>query len=251
MAIMCRIVGIPTRYVEGFTVKVTEGENIVYNKNAHAWVEVYTEELGWVTFDATPGHISISDYLPQSLFIVEEQKETSEEEKEIEQKEDKEKVKEKEESKGTEQKEKKEVKIKLKIPGYVYSILIIILIYLSLYIFVALKVDSITNVVNEIIFYGELNNIKYSRDVTLIEYIGKVEEKTEVDLSRVKDILDSYYYGGRKLSQHDLNVIKRKKRLIANNTKKKGKIKYYFRKTIYHLAKPFCYIFAYIRKNVI
>lgn len=54
MAVMCRIAGIPARYVEGYYVQAQPGgESIVTGKNAHAWVEVYLNGLGWVAFDPT------------------------------------------------------------------------------------------------------------------------------------------------------------------------------------------------------
>ena len=54
MAVMCRIAGIPARYVEGYYVPAQSGgETIVTGKNAHAWVEVYLNGLGWVAFDPT------------------------------------------------------------------------------------------------------------------------------------------------------------------------------------------------------
>lgn len=54
MAVMCRIAGIPARYVEGYYVPALPGgETIVTGKNAHAWVEVYLNGLGWVAFDPT------------------------------------------------------------------------------------------------------------------------------------------------------------------------------------------------------
>ncbi|SHE77847.1 transglutaminase-like domain-containing protein [Caloramator proteoclasticus] len=252
MAVMCRIANIPTRYVEGFTVNVTKGENIVYNKNAHAWVEVYTEELGWVTFDATPGHVSISDFLPQSLFLEEDKNGKEKEDKEIKPIEQKDKSKEKEDVKDKEQWDKKEAaKEKINNPIYVYVIAILILLYLCIYLFVFFKIDRLSKILNTIVFYGKLNGIKYSRDMTLREYIEKIEGQLQIDLNKIKDILDAYYYGGRKLSEHDFNLLKRKQKLISKKIRERGKIKYYFRKTIYILSQPFYYIFAYIRKNVI
>lgn len=54
MAVMCRIAGIPARYVEGYYIKAQPGgETIVTGENAHAWVEVYLNGLGWVAFDPT------------------------------------------------------------------------------------------------------------------------------------------------------------------------------------------------------
>jgi len=62
MAVLCRIEGLPTRYVEGFVVPsgdAKEGIDIL-NSNAHAWVEVYFDDIGWITFDPTPGRSSNS-----------------------------------------------------------------------------------------------------------------------------------------------------------------------------------------------
>lgn len=54
MAVMCRIAGLPARYVEGYYVQAQSGgETIVTGRNAHAWVEVYFNGLGWVPFDPT------------------------------------------------------------------------------------------------------------------------------------------------------------------------------------------------------
>ncbi len=54
MAVMCRIAGLPARYVEGYAVEANpSGETIVTGENAHAWVEVYLNGMGWVAFDPT------------------------------------------------------------------------------------------------------------------------------------------------------------------------------------------------------
>lgn len=54
MAVLCRIAGIPARYVEGYYVKANPGgETIITGENAHAWVEVYLNRLGWIAFDPT------------------------------------------------------------------------------------------------------------------------------------------------------------------------------------------------------
>jgi transglutaminase-like putative cysteine protease len=57
MAIMSRIAGVPSRYVEGFVLPPPseQGEPItVTNRMAHAWVEVYLEGFGWHIMEATP-----------------------------------------------------------------------------------------------------------------------------------------------------------------------------------------------------
>lgn len=54
MAVMGRIAGLPTRYVEGYVAHPSGGIALVTSKNAHAWAEVYFDGFGWITFDATP-----------------------------------------------------------------------------------------------------------------------------------------------------------------------------------------------------
>jgi len=57
MAVMLRSQNIPARYVVGYSTGERTGQNryTVRGMNAHAWVEVYFEDVGWVKFDPTPG----------------------------------------------------------------------------------------------------------------------------------------------------------------------------------------------------
>ena len=56
MTVLCRMNGLPARYVEGYLAKTgTSGSTTVTGEDAHAWTEVYFEGYGWLTFDATPG----------------------------------------------------------------------------------------------------------------------------------------------------------------------------------------------------
>src|SRR5215211_4003073 len=57
MALMLRMVGIPTRVAAGFTpgsYNSDTGEFRVRDLDAHSWVEVFVTGIGWVTFDPTP-----------------------------------------------------------------------------------------------------------------------------------------------------------------------------------------------------
>jgi len=55
MTEMLRTQGVPARYVTGYARGTTEdGVEEVTADRAHAWVEVYIEDVGWVTFDPTP-----------------------------------------------------------------------------------------------------------------------------------------------------------------------------------------------------
>lgn len=47
----CRIKGIPARVVYGFDLPFQD--EIVKNRSGHAWIEVYFDDYGWVTFDPT------------------------------------------------------------------------------------------------------------------------------------------------------------------------------------------------------
>jgi transglutaminase-like putative cysteine protease len=59
-AVMTRTLGIPSRVVWGFTPGRVEQQSdgndqiVVRDTNAHAWVELWLEPLGWVQFDPTP-----------------------------------------------------------------------------------------------------------------------------------------------------------------------------------------------------
>ena len=58
-----RAFGIPARYAVGFAKTVTpNGETQLTAGDAHSWVEVYVDGLGWVPIDATP---SSTSQLPQ------------------------------------------------------------------------------------------------------------------------------------------------------------------------------------------
>jgi hypothetical protein len=66
MAVMLRLRGIPTRFVEGFLPgdRDARGVETVRRARAHAWVEVYFPEYGWVDFDPTGGGVARDTSLP-------------------------------------------------------------------------------------------------------------------------------------------------------------------------------------------
>ncbi|HYF83931.1 MAG TPA: transglutaminaseTgpA domain-containing protein [Clostridia bacterium] len=60
MAVLLRASGIPCRYVEGFVSRYGGAEvREVRGTDAHAWVEVYFDDYGWVTFEPTPQYPAI------------------------------------------------------------------------------------------------------------------------------------------------------------------------------------------------
>jgi hypothetical protein len=57
MALMLRMAGVPARVAAGFapgSLNRDSGEYRVRDLDAHSWVEVYFNGIGWVTFDPTP-----------------------------------------------------------------------------------------------------------------------------------------------------------------------------------------------------
>ncbi|CAN5190714.1 DUF3488 and transglutaminase-like domain-containing protein [soil metagenome] len=55
MAVMLRFVDVPARVVIGYTPgTINAGEWTVTSDDAHAWVEAYFQDIGWVPFDPTP-----------------------------------------------------------------------------------------------------------------------------------------------------------------------------------------------------
>lgn len=57
-AVLCRALGVPTRLVTGYLLTEPEedGTYLVRERDAHAWVEIYTRPYGWIPFDPTPGN---------------------------------------------------------------------------------------------------------------------------------------------------------------------------------------------------
>jgi protein-glutamine gamma-glutamyltransferase len=57
MTVMLRSIGVPARYVTGFLpgeYNDVGGDYIIRGSDAHAWVEVFFNGYGWITFDPTP-----------------------------------------------------------------------------------------------------------------------------------------------------------------------------------------------------
>ena len=62
MTVLCRMVGLPARYVEGYVALPDEsGHAVVTGEDGHAWTEVYFSGFGWLTFDATPWAVGTAD----------------------------------------------------------------------------------------------------------------------------------------------------------------------------------------------
>lgn len=67
-AMMFRYMGIPSRYVEGYLITPDDAEGVeayetiqIMGMNAHAWVEIYQDGIGWIPVEMTPAYYGIMD----------------------------------------------------------------------------------------------------------------------------------------------------------------------------------------------
>ncbi len=82
MALMLRSIGIPTRFVVGYTIDTTLFDDLpeeliygpeagvddsihVYDTNAHTWVQVFYPGYGWIDYEPTPG-IVVTEFVDPS-----------------------------------------------------------------------------------------------------------------------------------------------------------------------------------------
>ncbi len=73
MALLARTLDIPARVVGGYRVREWNPIGkyyIVREKNAHAWVEAWTEAKGWKTYDPTPASELFASHDAESPFLV-------------------------------------------------------------------------------------------------------------------------------------------------------------------------------------
>lgn len=75
-----RAYGIPARYAEGYYLSAEEcrtGTAAVTASNAHAWVEVYFDGIGWMSIDVTPGYFYDTLSLQQMVALPDDIEKTS------------------------------------------------------------------------------------------------------------------------------------------------------------------------------
>lgn len=76
--VMLKSLGIPARYVTGYCAYV-EGNTptTITLDNAHAWVEYFDDNIGWVPLDAVPADFSVQNGIPQSTLATQNNPEPS------------------------------------------------------------------------------------------------------------------------------------------------------------------------------
>ena len=94
--LLFREVGIPARYASGYVVKPSdfkEQEDGTYvaqviDRNAHAWAEVFLDNIGWIPVELTPGYFNPYTAMPTDKEEAEEREEREERETSEEQSEE-------------------------------------------------------------------------------------------------------------------------------------------------------------------
>lgn len=68
--LMLRTLGIPARFVTGYYFNSYANQTVtVTSDNAHAWVEYFDDEAGWIPFECTPSSFRPEQYTPQSKTV--------------------------------------------------------------------------------------------------------------------------------------------------------------------------------------
>ena len=92
-ALILQSLGVPARYASGYVVELSafhkekKGYQAdVPDYNAHAWVEIYLENIGWVPVEMTPGYTNDSAKLPTTPELRDTWKQRHEEHKDADEK---------------------------------------------------------------------------------------------------------------------------------------------------------------------
>ncbi|SKA93434.1 Transglutaminase-like superfamily protein [Caloramator quimbayensis] len=235
LAVMCRIVNIPTRYIEGFDVTAKNGFNgytDVLNSNAHAWVEIYFDKIGWVTFDPTPGHTSVEELIEKNDVIKKNTQENLEREK----------------TKNNEtniinnkirneiEKETESDSKKNKRNYYIFSTILnfAFLISVALYIkknnIYKTEKKQIIDLSMQIIKFGKYVGVNYNTGETFREYSQRFGNRINISMEEYVNLYEKLIYGNNVLSDDDLilliTLFKSIKKCVKNNV---GIIRFYIK----------------------
>lgn len=245
MAVMCRIAGIPTRYIEGYDIPATAPKNgyiEVSNANAHAWVEVYFENAGWVVFDPTPGHNSAAEeaQIDQSAPMTPDQANTPE----LNNK----------DNKNNNQEQMQDLQDEGNKSTGVKNINITQMLFILLPLMLILALAGINKLVNYILLkgkrfasyslykimkYGKLMNVPYQKGYTIREYMEKLNRTTELNLNKYIVLYESMLYNSEEMSQLEQRAVHK---ALKNVKKKAAETRGKFRVYIVDFTGTFTYL---------
>lgn len=244
LTVMARITGIPARYVEGFVVpysQSSDGYTEVFNSDAHAWVELYLDGVGWVTFDPTPGNSSAAYQFPRDI---ENNNDTPSENTEQNRntninKDDKDLE---ERSPNEAGGEAGNINNKTSIAYILLYVLLGILafglllfltsliVYTSINIFIRRNKRIIDFSKYKMLLYGKLTYIPYREGETLREYLEVLSNKLQIKLDNYILVYEKALYAKHNISPEELDkitdtMLKVRKKAIERNSR----IRFYYR----------------------
>lgn len=230
MAVMGRCVGIPTRYVQGFSCSNQRiGYNLyeVKNNNAHAWTEAYIEGVGWIPFE------------PTASFSSQRYKKWTEYESVVYQNQDNDKL--------AEQAVRKQQNEENKKNSYVFALIgILSLIALSVAGVIIVFAAKVNNARKKYNYYGETQKLMYdfktimsfleileiklSDGETLYKFskrINNIYVSDNVCFERAAGYYMNVKYGGKQALKKETEYINKYKKLVENDIiSVKGKLKF-------------------------
>lgn len=222
-----RAKGIPARYAEGYYVdedKQIENMGLcdITNKDAHAWVEVYFDGIGWMPIDTTPGYYFDVYTLQQMSISTDDLKMTGNNNVGNSVESLYENMKNSERKKEFEQAVKFSLLALAGIVVLVLCLIIILLVILEGYRFIVKRMyraryKNIDNNERVVLLYDLL--VKMFRIMGISLRLGKdseqasklisqkIEDIKPVEYIRVYEIVEKAIYGGLEIKQYELRTI--------------------------------------------
>jgi hypothetical protein len=219
---MARIVNVPSRYVEGFVVPYTtaaDGYKDILNSDAHAWVELYFEGIGWVTFDPTPGSQDVAYEFYKSNSTAEETNvdNTNNQNTDTSQGEDKTKdpkneLEELEGAAGELQSEYRWLYTALyTVSGVLGTGILLFIITLIAYFIINLSVRKNKRIIelskHKMLMFGDIAGVPYANGETLREYLEGLSHRLELDMDNYTLIYEKSLYANHMLNENERNVV--------------------------------------------
>lgn len=241
LTVMCRIAGVPARYVEGFNMterKDDKGLYVVSNENAHAWTEVLfmeNQQMGiWYTVDA----------VPDGPTLVREQKKNEEK---VDNKEDSpdvsgmnSNIKRNGRDQNLDGSEGSEIqKLSIKVLVLIYSISIILLITIGRILWSLIRKRRIINSNSIIPLY--LYSMRRLKTIGIVkpDYLGDVEfiqnvigKELRARLTIVSNLVYEEFYGKKTSLEFDKKEFYN---FIEKNLKRRQNIFIYFIKKYFYI----------------
>ena len=252
--VLLRMWGVPARYVEGYVVKNDgnlEDKIYVKDSSAHAWVEVYIDEIGWKVVDVTPGYDDDSYTSDnestnninnqEEVRNNEEQQENNNMQEETKNNEE-EQIKEENSNNNLEGSSENKVAKRNNLLIVVFKYLLLLVLVISfLIIVIVVRHSYIINKRNKLFSTDDVNEnvinmYKYLKNI--LEYLKKDNEVIkEEEFNEILRILDKAEFSNHKVSEEESEIVKTFVKNFANKTyselSKKKKFIFKYIKTLY------------------